>query len=106
MVPVDAPPQTIDGAVVIAFADLSGVKPTGAARHFVRGEDAGDFFGLALARYDNDPGVYLLYCDADWRCVTDTYHDSVEQAEAQASREFGVVTFNRVDPGRQESPGA
>jgi hypothetical protein len=37
--------------------------------------------------------VYLFYCDDDWRCLTDTYHEGMEHAVAQAEFEFGPVPF-------------
>jgi hypothetical protein len=48
---------------------------------------------LALAQYDDDPGIYLFYCDEDWNAVTDAYHDDLEHAVAQAEFEFGPVEF-------------
>jgi hypothetical protein len=43
---------------------------------------------LRIAQYPSDPGFYLLYCDGDGREMTDTYHDSLEEAMAQAEWEF------------------
>jgi hypothetical protein len=40
--------------------------------------------------------VYLFHCDADWNTVTDTYHDTLEQALSQAEFEFGTLTFTDV----------
>jgi hypothetical protein len=89
-------PKIIDGARVLRVADLSLVEPTGATRHVVGDIEVNDFVALAVARYDSEPGVYLLYCDADWNAVTDTYHESVEAAIAQARLEFGPVEFTDV----------
>lgn len=91
------PPASIDGATVIAVADLRGVSPTGRTRHVVRGDEVTHFAALAIARYDSDPGFYLFYCDSSWKTVTDTYHETVEGAKAQAEFEFGQVTFRNVE---------
>jgi hypothetical protein len=45
---------------------------------------------LRVVRLAPDDGFYLLYCDADGRELTDTHHDSLESAFAQAEWEFGV----------------
>lgn len=90
---MNAPPAVIDGATVLRVADLSSAVPTGRTRHNVKGEEARGFAGLAIAIYDDDPGVYLFYCDEQWRAVTDTYHDTLDAAAAQAEFEFGPLTF-------------
>lgn len=86
-------PSLIDGARVLCSADLSGVAATGRTQHLVRGELVEAFAALAIARYDADPGVYLFYCDADWRPVTDTQHETVKLAVQQAEFEFGPLEF-------------
>jgi hypothetical protein len=86
-------PPVIDGAQVLKIADLSQARPTHATRHVVKGQEVGDFAGLALARYDEQSGVYLFYCDRNWKTVTDTYHETLELAIAQAEFEFGSLTF-------------
>lgn len=45
---------------------------------------------LRIVQYFNDPGCYLFYCDDSGKEFTDTYHDSVEEAMAQAEWEFEV----------------
>jgi len=92
------PPALIDGARVVAWAGLATARPTGATRHSygVPGDSVpvNDLFaGIAVARYDDeDDGWYLFYCDADWRTVTDTWHETYEAAVKQAAFEFeGVV---------------
>jgi hypothetical protein len=90
---VRAVPEHIDGATVLQVADLSSAAPTGATRHVVHGREVASFAHLALAQYENDSGVYLFYCDADWNTVTDTYHDTLEAAVSQTEFEFGSVTF-------------
>jgi hypothetical protein len=91
-------PSTLDGATVLKVADVSHATATGQTRHTVAGHEVSGFAALALAQYDLDPGVYLLYCDKDWNVVTDTYHDNLEGAIAQAEFEFGSLQFTDVKP--------
>lgn len=91
-------PRIIDGATVLQVADLSQASPTGRTRHVVGDDEVRTFAALALVRHGSDPGIYLLYCDDEWRAVTDTYHESVDQAVAQAEFEFGRLEFLPVEP--------
>lgn len=93
-------PQSIDGARVLQVANLDEAVPTGATRHVVRGEEVQDFAWIAIARYEEEPGVYLFYCGADWEPITDTFHESLEDAVAQAEFEFGPLEFEDVQAGR------
>jgi hypothetical protein len=90
---VTSPPATIDGASVLKFADLSHATATGRTKHVVRGHRPRDFAALAIATYGIASGFYLFYCDAEWRAVTDTYHDTIDAAIAQAEFEFAGVSF-------------
>lgn len=63
-------------------------SPTGKTRHWSGGALLPPPAELRIAQYPSDPGFYLLYCDGDGREMTDTYHDSLEEAMAQAEWEF------------------
>ena len=43
---------------------------------------------LAICQYANEDGFYLFYCSPDWKTITDTWHESLEDALAQAEFEF------------------
>lgn len=90
------PPEKIDGARVLQVARLDNSTRTGRTRHVVAGREVTEFASLALAQYDNDPGVYLFYCDEAWNAMTDTYHDDLERAIAQAEFEFDSIEFAPV----------
>ena len=45
--------------------------------------------GLAIALYAGESGCYLLYCDASWSTLTDTWHESPNHAKQQAAFEAG-----------------
>lgn len=89
-------PPTIDNARVLRVADLSGLIATGKTRHIVDGKVVDKFAALAIVRYEHDEGVYLFYCDEEWNAVTDTYHDDIDAAVAQAEFEFGPLEFFTV----------
>jgi len=94
--PVTTPPDTLDGAAVLAVADLAGTTATGATRHVVLGVERPEFAYLAIARYPDEPGYYLFYCDETWSVITDTLHETREQAEGQAVFEFSGVRFRAM----------
>jgi hypothetical protein len=89
-------PPRIDGAEVLQIADLATAISAGRTHHLVDEAEVGDFAALAISRYDDEPGVYLFYCDGDWRPVTDTHHETIEDAIRQAEFEFGTVAFSEV----------
>jgi hypothetical protein len=94
---VQPPPETLDRARVLQFASLARSQPTGKTRHVVAGTQVTDFAALAIARYDNEPtGVYLFYCDRSWNVITDTWHEDIAAAVAQANFEFGLLHFKEV----------
>jgi hypothetical protein len=37
-----------------------------------------------------DGAFFLLYLDEHGKCLTDTWHQTLEQAKAQARHEFGI----------------
>ena len=51
--------------------------------------------GLAICRAPD--GFYLFGCDAEWNTVTDTWHESLEDAQHQAGFEHEGIddTWNR-----------
>ena len=101
---MEPPPRSLDGARVVAYADVSDVEPTGRTRHYVDGALASGFTALAIARYDPEGEVYLLYCDDKWNVVTDTRHDTVEAARDHAGFEFGRISFTQA-PGADGRSG-
>jgi hypothetical protein len=82
-------PRKLDGAEVLSYAAVSpDVRPTGETRHVARGVELGPASALAIARYPDDEGYYLFYLDEAGVVITDTYHDSIEQAREQAAFEY------------------
>lgn len=82
--------------VIAEVTLLDRHQPTGVTRHFYGWADGSRTpvprpVSLQLACYPGDePRVYLFYCDAEGDEMTDTLHDSLDEALAQAQAEFGV----------------
>ena len=88
-----AVPDQLDGAQLICFTVLDDRHiPTGGTRHSVDGEPIAGFAGLAICEYPNtEKEFYLFYCDRDWNVVTDTCHQSLDDAKSQAAFEYQGV---------------
>jgi hypothetical protein len=103
---MESPPETLDGAGVLQFASLARSQPSGKTGHGAGGVEASLveaslFAAVAIARYEDDASnVYLFYCDRSWNVVTDTSHEDVAAAIAQANFEFGLLRFERSRPER------
>lgn len=95
---MNEPPATLDGARVLAVADLEQAQATGTVRLFRDGQfqDSNHFAYLALATYDKDPTCYVFYCDEAWEVQNDMLYDSRKDAEEQVQREFVGVVFRDV----------
>jgi hypothetical protein len=72
-------------------------KITGATMHFrahLAGSEIVKDEQLAVPAWvqieAGDGGYLLLYFDASGKCLTDTWHLTVEEAKAQAQFEFGI----------------
>ena len=75
-------------------------RPTGNTRHrsgylteegeLIKGPDLPAPHALTIAQLLPDRGYYLLYLDEAGQEITDTYHDSLEEALDQAKWEFTV----------------
>jgi hypothetical protein len=96
------PRREISGSRVLYFAVVDDdVRATGGVRHseativegeLVEGPPLGPFEALAIATYEGGEGIHLLYLDADWEEVTDTWHESLEDAKRQAEFEYEGIT--------------
>lgn len=65
-------------------------QPTGRTRHYLGEEELPPPVELRIVQYPGDSGYYLFYCDDSGTELTDTYHDSLEEAFDQAEWEFQV----------------
>ena len=65
---------------------------TGKCQQIVNEIMWGPASALAICRYDGEDGYYLFGCDSNWNAVTDTWHTTLEEAQAQAEFEYESVT--------------
>jgi len=52
----------------------------------------GAMSGLVVGRPTEAQGFYLFGCDPDWNVVTDTWHESVDDAKEQAEFEYEGIS--------------
>ncbi len=89
-------PKMIDGAVVVlsAVLDPSRHRHTGGIRLLTGNVEQTWFHGMAIARYgrdSNDGDVYLFYCNEAWETVNDCCYGTIEEAVAEATRQFEIL---------------
>ena len=93
------PPEQLGGAKVVRWSAIDGRhRPTGSCRQIVAGVLRGPAAGLAICQYEGETAYYLFGCDPEWNTVTDTGHESLEDALEQAEFEYEGVseTWNVV----------
>jgi len=75
------PPAFIDGARVIewAWSDI----PFGVVCYSDGSGIAAQIHGLALCQYEGELEFYSFGCNADWECVSDATHESLELAKSE-----------------------
>ena len=82
-------PCIIDGAKVLYSTRIDARHTwTRACKHTIGGSTAGKMAELAICQYDNESNVYLFGCNSDWITLTDTWHETVEDAMKQAEFEY------------------
>ena len=83
------PPSHIANMRVLLFTPIDWRhRATGQTTHIVGGLPFEHPAGLALCQDPTSDAVYLFYCNEEWEAVTDTWHESIDDAKAQASFEF------------------
>jgi hypothetical protein len=67
----------------------------------------GPMAGLAICQYAGQDAFYLFGCDADWQNVTDTWHQTLDDAQHQAEFEYEGVskTWIFAEPGAAPNAG-
>ena len=85
-------PKVVGGASVILYTPIDERhRHTGNCRQIVAGVLMGAASGLAICQYEGESSFYLFGCDDDWNTVTDTWHETLEDAKAQAEFEYEGV---------------
>ena len=73
-------PHAINGARVICYSPI------------VARQVMGSTSGLAICRYHAEDCFHLFGCDPDWGIVTDTKHQTLDEAFHQAEFEYAGVS--------------
>lgn len=82
-------PNSIGGAKVIMFTPIDEQHQfTGKPQHIVSGKLMSKISGLVICQYENDTSFYMFGCDKNWKSITDTWHESIEDAIHQANFEY------------------
>lgn len=75
---------------ILGEVDVTVVSPTGNTMHTVDGAPISPTAKLRLVQIAGDESVYLIHYGLDDRELTDTCHQSVEEALDQAEFEYGI----------------
>ncbi len=98
-------PEIISNARVICYTPIDDRhRFTGACKQIVRGDLMGPMAGLAVCQYAGDQAFYLFGCDPDWQSLTDTWHQTLEEAQQQAEFEYEGVSKTWVFAKPLSSP--
>jgi hypothetical protein len=86
-------PKRIGGANVVLYSSIDERhRTTGNCLQIVAGALRGPAAGLAICQYDGEDCFYLFGCDEEWSSVTDTRHQSIDEAKGQAEFEYEGVS--------------
>jgi len=75
---------------ILCTVNLANHVQTGNTRHFVHGSLKDKPDSLAITQFQGDSGYYLLHLDANGGEISDTYHETLNEAFDQAEWEFNV----------------
>jgi hypothetical protein len=82
-------PSHIANARVVYYTVLDARhRHTQANRHIVEGSVLPAAKGLAICQYPGETAFYLFSCDAQWNPKSDTWHQTLVEAQAQAEHEY------------------
>jgi hypothetical protein len=91
-------PGIVGRARVICYSPIDERhRFTGGCKQVVAGQLMGAMTGLAICQYDGEDAFYLFGCDADWQSVTDTWHQSLDDAKQQAEYEYEGISKTWID---------
>ncbi len=79
-----------DGDQILGEVDVSNISPTGKTLHTVSGVPVTKAVTLRMVQLESDDSIYLIHYATDDAELTDTCHESVEDALEQAKFEYGL----------------
>jgi hypothetical protein len=91
-------PNIVGGARVICYSPIDKRhRFTGACKQIVHHQLMGAMSGLAICQYEGEEAFYLFGCGSEWRTVTDTWHQTLDEAKSQAEFEYEGVSKTWID---------
>jgi hypothetical protein len=73
----------------VCYTPIDGSPvPTGNTKQIVGGKLLGPARGLAICQYNGEESFYLFGCDENWVSLSETWHESLEDAKRQAEFEY------------------
>jgi hypothetical protein len=91
-------PAIVGSARVIFYSPIDERhRFTGNCVHTVAGLQMDAMAGLAICQYTGEEAFYLFGCDSDWQSVTDTWHQTLEDAKHQAEYEYEGVSKTWIE---------
>lgn len=86
---MERPSGDIGSAKVILYTEIDERhNHTGNCMQIVSGKVMGAAAGLAICQYEGEENFYLFGCDENWNTITDTWHETLEDAKDQAEFEY------------------
>jgi hypothetical protein len=82
--------KSSDCEQILGEVEISAIAQTGNTRHTINGVPVTNESKLRLVRLAGDTSIYLIHYGLDQTELTDTCHDSIEEALEQAKFEYGL----------------
>lgn len=82
--------KSANGDQILGEVDISAISPTGKTKHTVDGIPVTNEAKLRIVRLAGDTSIYLIHYGSDGSELTDTCHETIEEAVDQANFEYGV----------------
>jgi hypothetical protein len=96
---VDTAPKQIGGLNVVLCTPIDERhRYTHGSRHMIGGVPWGPAAGLAICQDEGSDSFYLFGCDEHWHNVTDTWHETIDEAMSQADFEYEGVASTWLRP--------
>ncbi|MCM3631636.1 hypothetical protein M3194_30545 [Paenibacillus glycanilyticus] len=90
-------PIELDGAKVLYYTDNQITNDYGYV-FYQEHEEKVTVTALAIAQYDGDNRFYLFSCDVDWNVISDTLHDSLQEAiDCVIHSNNSIILWNASD---------
>lgn len=100
---MNAIPREVGDAKVVLYSPIDHRhRHTGNCRQIVDGALMGAAAGLAICKDDEEGAYYLFGCDENWETLTDTWHQSMDEAKRQAEFEYEGVSATWKTPDDSE----